>query len=144
MNNFARIMVGSTLTYLLVFSILSASTFHSVHAQIKKEKTIRSPDLLSVVVTIYGIKPTTDNILAFLVVKNSTKAQFFNASSFDKSDKNPSDGIVEVLLNSDMALEVGSEFKACVFVLNSQEVVCSIGHNSPTQRTEFVDISLNG
>ena len=54
------------------------------------------------------------------------------------------DGIVEVGLTlSNVTQRSGQEFRVCAVVLNTLQTVCSIGHNSPSQRAEFVDIVLD-
>ena len=42
-----------------------------------------------------------------------------------------------------VTVNAGDEYKACVLTTKDLELICSTGNNSPANRPEFVDISLN-
>ena len=42
-----------------------------------------------------------------------------------------------------ITVNAGDEYNACVLTTKDLQLICSTGNNSPTNRPEFVDISLN-
>lgn len=96
-----------------------------------------------IVETLYGINSSTGKVVAFATVGGSTDGKLLDATVADKLDKK-SDGIAEVGLTlTNVTIKSGDKFRACAIVLATFHTTCSIGHKSPSERAEFVDIVIN-
>lgn len=126
------------LSIMVVFPALAIVNIHSI-----KAATLPIKETFSVLVTLYGVKSTTMDILTSITVGNSTKFILSDASKLDKTDKFPNDGIIDIgfaFMNE--TVPVGAEFKACSLVIKDMDPVCKTGHNSPDNRAEYSDLSL--
>jgi hypothetical protein len=98
-------------------------------------------DIFRVLVTLFGIKKDTGYVVSFVKVDDITTARLFNATKEDMQKDN--DGIVGYVLSfPNQTVATGAEYKACVLVLNTANVTCESGYNSPGPRTEMEQIVI--
>jgi hypothetical protein len=96
-------------------------------------------DIFKVLVTLFGVKNDTGNVVSFVKVNNVTAGKLFNATKDDLlKDK---DGIVDTtLVFPNETVAVGAQFDACVLILKTMKTTCANGYNSPGPRTEIEQI----
>ena len=114
---------------------------NNVSSQIATNSTLR------VAVTVFGIDNATEKIVAFVIAKNTTLAKLFDASALDNQDSGVkrNDGIVELYFPfSQLSLAIGKEFKTCVIVLKDLTTMCEVGYKSPSERPEYISLSVKG
>jgi hypothetical protein len=90
--------------------------------------------------TIFGVDKSKGDVVAIVTVNNgeASKVRFLD------SDTAAGVGIIEYVATfPNVTVNSGVEYKACVLTTKDLELICSTGNNSPANRPEFVDISLN-
>lgn len=98
-------------------------------------------DIFRVVVSLFGVKGDTGNIVSFVKVNNLTAGKFFNASK-ENVEKN-STGIIETQFSfPNRTIPVGTKYEACMLKLDNLNVSCASGYNSPGPRTEIEQIQI--
>jgi hypothetical protein len=124
-------------------------------------------DVFKVIVTLFGVEPTTGNIVTFVTIDNMSKVKAFDAAKYyipieeSKSTNNNTalvdamhgisnkqaeqSGIVELYYAFPNATSIksGDEFRVCGMVLNDLRMVCDTGVNTPALRAENVDMHLD-
>jgi hypothetical protein len=125
---------------LLIGVILT--NFVAVHQALAE--TGQGDDVFRVIMTIFGVDKSKGDVVAIVTVNNgeASKVRFL-----DSDIAAGSGGIIEYVATfPNVTVNAGDEYKACVLTtksLSSDGLVCSTGQNSPANRPEFVDISLN-
>ncbi len=118
-------------------------------------ETGKGEDVLRVIMTIFGVDRSKGDMVAIVTVNNgeASRVKFLDAEApYVVSMANPNTpgaegGLIEYVATfPNVAVNTGAEYKACVLSLrnlDSDSMICTIGHNSPAARPEFVDVSLN-
>lgn len=97
----------------------------------------------TVVATLYGVRNTTGNVVVFFALNDTSMGRIVNATTLDVSDGRR-DGIADVILGlGNATIKVGEKFQVCAMPFNEQNLVCSMRHNAPSLRYEYVDLSLS-
>jgi hypothetical protein len=127
-----------------------------IHAE-----TGKGEDIFKVIMTIFEVDKSKGDVVAIVSVNNgeASKVKFLdseapnvvpinsNGRSGTSSSISSSSHLVEYVATfPNVTVNAGDEYKACVLTtksLSSDGLVCSTGQNSPANRPEFVDISLN-
>ena len=125
-----------------------------IHAE-----TGKGEDIFKVIMTIFEVDKSKGDVVAIVSVNNgeASKVKFLDSeapyvvpiNSNGRSSTGTSSGshLVEYVATfPNVTVNAGDEYKACVLTtksLSSDGLVCSTGQNSPANRPEFVDISLN-
>jgi hypothetical protein len=147
-------------------AIMSAqSTLNFGYGQTTTDK--EKEDVFKVIVTLFGVEPTTGNIVTFVTIDNMSKVKAFDAAKYyipieeTKSTYNNTalvdamrgssnkqaeqSGIVELYYAFPNATSIksGDEFRVCGMVLNDLRMVCDTGVNTPALRAENVDMHLD-
>jgi hypothetical protein len=144
---FAFIIVAILISNILVFI-----TVNPIQAE-----TGKGEDIFKVIMTVFGLDESKGDIVAIVTVNNgeASKVKFLdtdllltssNLTTSTPSTTNPAPGggIIEYVATfPNVTVNVGNEYKACAIPVKNLELMCSTGNNSPAQRPEFVDISLN-
>jgi hypothetical protein len=152
----AIIAVIATIT-MLVQSSLNVGYAQTMAA---KEKE----DIFKVIVTLFGVEPTTGNIVTFVTIDNMSKVKAFDAAKYyipidtttasynstinavhGSSNGVEGSGIVELNLAFPNATSIksGDEFRVCSMVLKDLRMICETGVNTPALRAENVDMYLD-
>ena len=125
-----------------------------IHAETGKGK-----DVFKVIMTIFEVDKSKGDVVAIVSVNNgeASKVKFLdseapyvvpiNSNGRSSTGTSSSSHLVEYVATfPNVTVNAGDEYKACVLTtksLSSDGLVCSTGQNSPANRPEFVDISLN-
>ena len=145
----------------IIITISVQSSFNVGYAQetsVKEKK-----DVFKVIVTLFGVEPTTGNIVTFVTIDNMSNVKAFDAAKYyipidttrssnyavnathSSSNGVEGNGIVELNLAFPNATSIksGDEFRACSIVLKDLRMVCETGTNTAALRAENVDMYLD-
>jgi hypothetical protein len=142
-------------------AILVQSSFNVGYAQEMAVK--EKEDVFKVIVTLFGVEPTTGNIVTFVTIDNMSKVKAFDAAKYyipidtTESSNNTinathgssngieGSGIVELNLAFPNATSIksGDEFRVCSMVLKDLRMTCETGTNTAALRAENVDMYLD-
>jgi hypothetical protein len=121
-------------------------------------------DIFKVIVTLFGVEPTTGNIVTFVTIDNMSKVKAFDAAKYyipidtttasynstinavhGSSNGVEGSGIIELNLAFPNATSIksGDEFRVCSMVLKDLRMICETGVNTPALRAENVDMYLD-
>ena len=123
-----------------------------IHAE-----TGKGEDIFKVIMTIFEVDKSKGDVVAIVSVNNgeASRVKFLDSeasyvvpiNSNVRSGGVSSSHLVEYVATfPNVTVNAGDEYKACVLTtksLSSDGLVWSTGQNSPANRPEFVDISLN-
>ena len=142
-------------------AILVQSSFNVGYAQEMAVK--EKEDVFKVIVTLFGVEPTTGNIVTFVTIDNMSNVKAFDAAKYyipidtTESSNNTinathgssngieGSGIVELNLAFPNATSIksGDEFRVCSMVLKDLRMTCETGTNTAALRAENVDMYLD-
>jgi hypothetical protein len=123
----------------LVIVSVTTITINPTHAQ--RGDSADNPFV--VVFTMAGVDNSTDFVANWVTVNNVTRGTYSNLSEIDLMDTHPNDGFVETsVLLPNGTLQIGDEYTACSVILKDAYLTCEKGFNAPTNRAEFVDVSI--
>ena len=142
-------------------AMLIQSSFNIGYAQEMAVK--EKEDVFKVIVTLFGVEPTTGNIVTFVTIDNMSKVKAFEAAKYyipiDTTESSnhtintthassngiEGSGIVELNLAFPNATSIksGDEFRVCSMVLKDLRITCETGTNTPALRAENVDMYLD-
>jgi hypothetical protein len=144
------VILGTLLTlFAAIFTVIP------IHAE-----TGKGEDIFRVIMTIFGVDKSRGDVIAIVTANNgeASRVKFLDSEAPYVIPINSSGGgisgisggsshLVEYVATfPNVTVNAGDEYKACVLTtksLSSDGLVCSTGQNSPANRPEFVDISLN-
>jgi hypothetical protein len=144
-----------------VIAILVQSSFNVGYAQETAVK--EKEDVFKVIVTLFGVEPTTGNIVTFVTIDNMSNVKAFDAAKYyipidtTESSNNTinathgssngieGSGIVELNLAFPNATSIksGDEFRVCSMVLKDLRMTCETGTNTAALRAENIDMYLD-
>jgi hypothetical protein len=148
----------------IVITMLVQSSLNVGYAQTTTVK--EKKDVFKVIVTLFGVEPTTGNIVTFVTINNMSNVKTFDAAKYyipidTTESSNPSNhainathgssngiegsGIVELNLAFPNATSIksGDEYRACSIVVKDLRMVCETGVNTPALRAENVDMHMD-
>lgn len=144
--------------------IITMSVQNSLHVGYAQTMTVKEKkDVFKVIVTLFGVEPTTGNIVTFVTIDNMSKVKAFDAAkyyipidttessnhtinaTYGSSNGIEGSGIVELNLAFPNATSIksGDEYRACSIVLKDLRMACETGVNTPALRAENVDMHLD-
>jgi hypothetical protein len=108
----------------------------------------KGTDVFKVIMTIFGLKKSTGQVVAIVTVNNSSKVRVLDTSMTPlypvKGGNSAEEGIMEFnAAFPNMTVNTGDKYNACILPLRDLKLTCTAGQNSPAPRPEFVDISLS-
>lgn len=131
------------------------------------ESTKEKEDVFKVIVTLFGVEPTTGNIVSFVNIGNISKVKAFDAAKYyipmeetatgtngynitsaamlGSSNNVERSGIIELYyaFPNNTSIKSGDEFKVCSMVVKDLRMICDTGVNTPALRAENVDMHLD-
>jgi hypothetical protein len=138
------LLVGAIMTFALV-------TTYPIVAE-----TGKGEDIFKVIMTIFGADKSKGDVVAIVTVNNgeASKVKFLDTDALSgstlttstPSTTNPAAGlgIIEYVATfPNVTVNAGDEYNACVMTTKDLQPICTEGNNSPANRPEFVDLSLN-
>ena len=137
-------------TLLTLFAAIC--TVIPIHAE-----TGKGEDIFRVIMTIFGVDKSRGDVIAIVTANNgeASRVKFLDSEAPYVIPINSSGGgisgisggsshLVEYVATfPNVTVNAGDEYKACVLTTKDLQLICSTGNNSPADRPEFVDISLN-
>ncbi len=127
-------------------------TVTPIHAE-----TGKGEDIFRVI--IFGVDKSKGDVVAIVTANNgeASRVKFLDSEAPYVIPINSSGGgsgisggsgssshLVEYVATfPNITVNAGDEYKACVLTTKDLQLICSTGNNSPANRPEFVDISLN-
>src|SRR5918994_6218058 len=116
-------------------------------------ETGKGEDIFKVIMTIFEVDKSKGDVVAIVTANNgeASRVKFLDSEAPYVVPINSSGGgssssshLVEYVATfPNVTVNAGEEYKACVLTTKDLELICSTGNNSPANRPEFVDISLN-
>jgi hypothetical protein len=115
-------------------------------------ETGKGEDIFKVIMTIFEVDKSKGDVVAIVTANNgeASRVKFLDSEAPYVVPINSSGGgsssshLVEYVATfPNVTVNTGDEYKACVLTTKDLELICSTGNNSPANRPEFVDISLN-
>jgi hypothetical protein len=122
---------------------------HTIIIPAVRAETGKGTDVFKVIMTIFGLKKSTGQVVAIVTVNNnSSKVRVLDTSKIPlypvKGQNSAEEGIMEFnAAFPNMTVNTGDKYNACVLPLRDLKLTCTTGQNSPAPRPEFVDISLS-
>ena len=146
-------LAGILGTLLSLFAAIFTVT--PIHAE-----TGKGEDIFRVIMTIFGVDKSRGDVVAIVTANNgeASRVKFLDSEapyvipinssgggiSGGGSSSGGSSHLVEYVATfPNVTVNAGDEYKACVLTTKDLQLICSTGNNSPANRPEFVDISLN-
>jgi hypothetical protein len=145
-------LAGILGTLLTLFAAIFTVT--PIHAE-----TGKGEDIFRVIMTIFGVDKSKGDVVAIVTANNgeASRVKFLDSEAPYVIPINSSGGgsgisggsgssshLVEYVATfPNVTVNAGDEYKACVLTTKDLQLICSTGNNSPANRPEFVDISLN-
>jgi hypothetical protein len=149
---------------IVIAIIITMSVQNSLHVGYAQTMTVKEKkDVFKVIVTLFGVEPTTGNIVTFVTIDNMSNVKAFDAAkyyipidttessnhtinaTYGSSNSIEGSGIVELNLAFPNATSIksGDEYRACSIVLKDLRMACETGVNTPALRAENVDMHLD-
>jgi hypothetical protein len=100
-------------------------------------------DVFKVIVSLYGISNSTKDVMTLVNVGDETKVKLLNAENPEIPEGEEEDIVSYTMTFPGTAVEVGKTYTVCTLSVENFDLDCNKGKNSPLDRPEFVDISLN-
>ena len=133
-------------TLLILFAAVFSATL--THAE-----TGKGEDIFKVILTIFGVDKSKGDVVAIVTTNGgeASRVKFLDSEAPYVVPINSSSGVgtstgnlVEYVATfPNITVNAGDEYEACVLATKDLQLLCSTGNNSPANRPEFVDISLN-
>jgi hypothetical protein len=162
---FTITLTNRFLAILAVIAIITITAQTSLTVGYAQTTTVKEKeDVFKVIVTLFGVEPTTGNIVTFVTIDNMSKVKAFDAAKYyipidtttashsnttnavyGSSNGVKDSGIVELYYAFPNATSIksGDEFRVCSMVLKDLRMVCETGENTPALRAENVDMYLD-
>jgi len=162
---FTTTLPNRLVAIIAVIAIITMSVQTSLNVGYAQTTAVKEKeDVFKVIVTLFGVEPTTGNIVTFVTIDNMSKVKAFDAAKYyipidtttasynstinavhGSSNGVEGSGIVELNLAFPNATSIksGDEFRVCSMVLKDLRMICETGVNTPALRAENVDMYLD-
>src|SRR5919197_5708904 len=133
---------------IITTTLLLLPHHHTIIIPAVRAETGKGTDVFKVIMTIFGLKKSTGQVVAIVTVNNSSKVRVLDTSMTPlypvKGGNAAEEGIMEFnAAFPNMTVNTGDKYNACILPLRDLKLICTAGQNSPAPRPEFVDISLS-
>jgi hypothetical protein len=161
---FTTTTTNHPISIVAVIAAVAMSVQSSLNVGYAQEMAVKEKeDVFKVIVTLFGVEPTTGNIVTFVTIDNMSKVKAFDAAKYyipidttgssnntinathGSSNGIEGSGIVELNLAFPNATSIksGDEFRVCSMVLKDLRMACETGTNTAALRAENVDMYLD-
>ena len=114
-------------------------------------ETGKGTDVFKVIVSIFGVDKSKGDLVAIVTLNNgeASRVKFLDSEAPYVVPLNASEGetgghIVEYVATfPNVVVNTGAEYKACVLTVKDLVLLCKTSQNSPANRPEIIDISLD-
>jgi hypothetical protein len=128
------------LAALMIIAVSTLSNLSLVRAE-----TGKGTDIFKVILSVFGIQPTTGDVVTIVNVNGESKVKMFDTANI-AVNATQGGGILEFVATfPNVNVNVGDEYKACALLLKDlspENLICKTGLNSPAKRAEYVDLTL--
>ena len=150
-NYSGEIMRISTKPLTIIIAIILSAlgiVSHTVAIEISYAETGTGTEIFKVIMSVFGVEESRGDVVALVTVNNQeSRVKFFEASAPELIPMNASGGsghILEYVATfPNVTVNSGDEYKGCVLTVKDMNLKCGTGYNSPANRPEFIDISLD-
>ena len=131
----------------LFFSAMAVIS-HNFVVNLAYAETGAGGDIFKVIMSVFGVEESKGDVVALVTVNNQeSRVKFFDASAPELIPINASVGsghIIEYVATfPNVTVNSGDEYKGCVLTVKDMNLKCGTGYNSPANRPEFIDITLD-
>ena len=98
-------------------------------------------DVFKVVVSLFGISNSTNDVLTLVNVKDQTKIKLLNAEDPENQGQ---DKVSYTMTFPGEEVPDSEPYTVCTMTVKDLKLECQKGNNSPLNRPEFVDINVGG
>src|SRR5215204_6314067 len=114
-------------------------------------ETGKGTDVFKVILTLFGVDKSKGDVVAIVNANNgeASKVKFLESDSpyvipLNASGSETSGHLIEYVATfPNVVVNSGAEYKACVLTVKDLVLLCKTGQNSPANRPEIIDISLD-
>src|SRR5215217_2518206 len=114
-------------------------------------ETGKGTDVFKVILTIFGVDKSKGDVVAIVTANNgeASKVKFLESDApyvipLNASGSETSGHLIEYVATfPNVVVNSGAEYKACVLTVKDLVLLCKTGQNSPANRPEIIDISLD-
>jgi len=95
--------------------------------------------------TVNGIDHNSGDIITVVSVNGESRSKLFDDTKTYIQSGSPggTGGIIEYVATfPNMTVNTGDEYKACALLVQSSQIFCETGNNSPALRPEVVDLYI--
>jgi hypothetical protein len=132
-----------TVLALAALMIIAVSTLSNL--SLVRAETGKGTDIFKVILSVFGIQPTTGDVVTIVNVNGESKVKMFDTANI-AVNATQGGGILEFVATfPNVNVNVGDEYKACALLLKDlspENLICKTGLNSPAKRAEYVDLTL--
>jgi hypothetical protein len=96
-------------------------------------------DVFKVVVSLFGISNSTNDVLTLVNVKDQTKIKLLNAEDPENQGQ---DKVSYTITFPGEEVPDSEPYTVCTMAVKDHKLECQKGNNSPLNRPEFVDINV--
>ena len=146
-----RVTTNTLLVLAAIVIIEITLVSQSILINLAGAETGKGTDIFKVIVSIFGVDESKGDVVAIVTVNNeeASRVKFLEADAPYVIPLNASEGetgshLVEYIATfPNIVVNSGAEYKVCVLTVKDLELLCKTGQNSPANRPEFIDISLD-
>jgi hypothetical protein len=146
-----RVIINILFVLAAIVIIVITAASQNIIINMANAETGKGTDVFKVIVSIFGIDKSKGDIVAIVTVNNgeASRVKFLESDApyvipLNTSGAETGDHLVEYVATfPNVVVNTGAEYKVCVLTVKDLELLCKGGHNSPAQRPEFIDISLD-
>src|SRR5215207_6126743 len=141
----------NTLLVLDAIVIVITVASQNILINLANAETGKGTDVFKVIMTIFGVDKSKGDVVAIVTTNNreASKVKLLETDApyvtpLNTSGDETGGYIVEYVATfPNVNVNPGAEYRACVLTVKDLELLCKTGQNSPANRPEFIDISLD-
>lgn len=137
-------MLSALVSILIVILVLNTISIGTVAGQ-TAAKINKKQDIFKVLLTIDGIDHNSGDIVTIVSVNGESRSKLFDdrKTYLNSVNSDGSGGIIEYVATfPNITVNSGDEYKACALIVQSSQLFCQTGNNSPALRPEVVDLHI--
>jgi len=143
--------VSTKILLVIIVISIEITTSQGILIKLANAETGKGADIFKVIMTIFGVDSSKGDVVAIVTVNNgeASKVKFLKADApyvipLNTNESEFGSHFVEYVATfPNVTVNAGAEYKACVLTVKDLELLCKTGQNSPADRPEFIDISLD-
>jgi hypothetical protein len=133
------------LLLLLISGLIIVSTLDT-SPEATGQTAAEKKDTFKVILTVDGVDHNSGDVVTVVSVNGESRVKLFDDTKTYIKSVNPDDGTVGfieyVATFPNVTVNAGDEYKACALLVQSSQLFCQTGNNSPALRPEIVDLHM--